>query len=421
MPNVINPMNDNGNKTVLNEPTTTYQHAKLRYRVVYDRKNEHKAQNLIQIEIYNAVTKKRAFLTTGVHVCEHEFDQKARCVVNRGGADELNRFIYQMISDIEQIELELWYRKKQVTMKNIRDQYLAGYRVKNVNLYKFCEDIIANGDRKEGTNHNLTTALKLFTQFDPQLSFDKLDCEYLHSFQQWLLEKMNFKPNTVVKNMICIRTFVNAAIKEGYLRKGDYFSKVSFKSERTRDESLTADEVEMIEKYRDKVTDTKKRMILDRFLLGCYTGLRFSDLVSLKDENIIVKKDKKKKTTTVRIEKRQVKTGKKVTIPITHLFNGKAVKMLTSEPYKGNIEVLTKSASNSSDNKYLSEVGEKLGIEPHVTYHLARHIFTSILVSKGITPTFVSQMLGHSSLRMTETYTTFLPDEMEKQLMALSK
>lgn len=421
MLNLIAMTNGNNYQAEINEVLTTYQHTKLRYRLVYDRKKECRMQNLIQIEVYNVDTRKRMYLSTGVRVCENHFDKRRRCVVNCDGADKINRYIYQMISDIEQIELELWYRNKQPTMRNIREKYLSGYRVKNMNIQKFCEDVIENGDRKDGTNQNLQTSLKLLLQFDSQVSFDKLDSDYIHSFQQWLLGKMNFKPNTVVKNMICIRTFVNAAIKEGYLRKGDYFSKVSFKSERTKDESLTAEEVEMIEKYRDKERNTKNRRILDRFLLGCYTGLRFSDLSTLKDEHIIVKEDKKKKSTTVRIEKKQVKTGKKVTIPITHLFNGKAVKMLTSEPYKGNIEVLTKSASNSSDNKYLSEVGEKLGIEPHVTYHLARHTFTSILVSKGITPTFVSQMLGHSSLRMTETYTTFLPDEMEKQLMALSK
>ena len=407
--------------TTVNEPLTTYQHNKLRYRIVYDRKNECKAQNLIQIEIYNSFTRKRVFISTGVHVSINEFDKRARCVVNRGNSDELNRYLYQMISDIEQIELELWLRKKEATMNNIRGKYLSGYRVKNVNFQSFCEDLIEGGDRKDGTNQNLRSALRLITEFDSMVSFDRFDTEYVKSFYQWMFDVQHFKQNTVVKNMICLRTFVNAAIRDGYLRKDDYFSHVSFRCERTKDESLTPDDIEKIEKYRDKEPDMKKRKILDRFLLGCYTGLRFSDLSTLTNEHIIIKEDKKRKSMIVRIEKRQVKTGKKVTIPISYLFGGKAAKMLTEGPYKDDITVLTHSASNSSDNKYLAEVGRQLGITTHITYHLARHTFCSILISKGVTPTFVSKMLGHSSLRMTDNYTTFLPEEMEKQLQGLMK
>ena len=75
--------------------------------------------------------------------------------------------------------------------------------------------------------------------------------------------------------------------------------------------------------------------------------------------------------------------------------------------------------SNQKMNAYLKEVGDLCGIQKEITSHLARHTFaTTIALANGVPIEVVSQILGHSSIPMTQHYarmvTSRLTDEMEK-------
>lgn len=66
---------------------------------------------------------------------------------------------------------------------------------------------------------------------------------------------------------------------------------------------------------------------LDAFLFCCYTGLRYSDFVSLNEKNI-VKMDGK-----LWLIFDSVKTGAEVKLPLSLLFEGKALTLL--QKYQG--------------------------------------------------------------------------------------
>ena len=44
------------------------------------------------------------------------------------------------------------------------------------------------------------------------------------------------------------------------------------------------------------------------------------------------------------------------------------------------------------------------GITKHVTYHVSRHTFATMLLTLGADLYTVSKILGHQSIRMTEVY-----------------
>lgn len=68
------------------------------------------------------------------------------------------------------------------------------------------------------------------------------------------------------------------------------------------------------------------------------------------------------------------KTGTVTQIPLSHLFQGKAVRLLSHYP---NLKDFFLIKSNASVNKELIRIGKLAGIEKHFSFHIARHIIYS--------------------------------------------
>jgi len=59
---------------------------------------------------------------------------------------------------------------------------------------------------------------------------------------------------------------------------------------------------------------------------------------------------------------------------------------------------------NRRHNAALQRLAERLEIDCHVTFHVARHSFASIAQRRGWDVAEISQALGHSTLKVTEQY-----------------
>ena len=152
---------------------------------------------------------------------------------------------------------------------------------------------------------------------------------------------------------------------------------------------LTTKQLNKIEK---QVVSGPVATVRDAFLFCCYTGLRFSDLVTLKSSDI----------TKGWITKKMVKTNFTVEIPASEVFDGKAIAII--DRY-GSIERLTrKLGTNATVNKHLKEVFRLAKIEGNFTFHTSRHTFASLTLQMGIPITSVQRMLGHQKLATTEIY-----------------
>jgi site-specific recombinase XerD len=65
--------------------------------------------------------------------------------------------------------------------------------------------------------------------------------------------------------------------------------------------------------------------------------------------------------------------------------------------------------SNQKLNSYLKEIADICGINKPLTTHIARHTFaTTVTLNNDIPIETVSKMLGHSSIKMTQTYARLL-------------
>lgn len=191
-----------------------------------------------------------------------------------------------------------------------------------------------------------------------------------------------------------LRTSLSIAVNEGVIRvnpitKLNASEKIIPKE--TVREYLTIDEVKrLIDTPCDK--DIVKRA----FLFSCNCGLRRGDILALRWKDITFDDG------AWRVCTRMKKTANLVYIPLPK----QAMRWLGSNPGERDGEELVFSGlSAGTISDQLSAWVEKAGIKgKHVTFHVARHTYATMLITLGVDLYTVSKLLGHSSIRHTQRY-----------------
>ena len=143
------------------------------------------------------------------------------------------------------------------------------------------------------------------------------------------------------------------------------------------------------------------------FVFECYTGLAFSDLASL-TENDFHTDDSGNKW----IIKKRHKTNVVATIPLLPI----ALEIL--DKYNNKLPRLT----NIKYNAYLKELGDICKIKKKLHSHLARHTWATILLNSGMDMVSVSKCLGHANSKITEsTYAKVLPDTLFEKVKTVGE
>ncbi|WP_410528428.1 site-specific integrase [Sphingobacterium sp. CZ-2] len=143
----------------------------------------------------------------------------------------------------------------------------------------------------------------------------------------------------------------------------------------------------------------------------CYTGLSYADVTKLSRDNIEVGIDNK-----FWIKIRRQKTNTLSSIPILP----KALEILEfyrDYPPCQSIGLMLPMLSNQKMNSYLKEIADLCGITKELTFHIARHTFsTTITLSNGVPIETVSKMLGHLDIRTTQHYAKLLDNRIRKDM-----
>ncbi len=70
-------------------------------------------------------------------------------------------------------------------------------------------------------------------------------------------------------------------------------------------------------------------------------------------------------------------------------------------------------------NKYLKRIGERLELDLNLTTYVARHSFATVLKRSGAPVEFISERMGHGSIRTPESYLGDFEDESKKKYAAM--
>lgn len=292
---------------------------KIRYRLVYNRQKRLNAQGkaLVQAEAY--LNRRKTYFTTKVYLYPHEWDKKTTQVVNTRSEHDLNAFLYEFIIRLQTIELNFWKRGIQCTLSLLREEH-AKNRPIDMSFHSFANRAIDDSNRRQSTKDNLKTTLAALNDFRKGVDFKDLTYSFVKEFEVWL-KSQNKALNTVAKHLRQLRTLINEAINEGYMKQEEYpFRKFKIKKEQGKHTFLMPDELRRLEALEPE--EPRQKHILDAFLFCIYSGLRYSDFKSLKDENIIAIRGQKW------LQLKMQKTNIEIRSPLYLLFEGKALDII---------------------------------------------------------------------------------------------
>lgn len=133
------------------------------------------------------------------------------------------------------------------------------------------------------------------------------------------------------------------------------------------------------------------------------TGMRVSELCNIKQSNInlqagIIKiKGKGDKERVIQICDSEVK---KILKEYSELFNDqiKHTKCFFINRFDNQI-------SEQSVRLMIKKYQKMVGIDKHLTPHMFRHSFATLLLEEGVDVRYIQHMLGHSSISTTQIYT----------------
>ena len=382
---------------------------KVIYNLVFNRKKQLNSEGkaLIQVEAY--LNKQKKYFSTKVYVKPFQWDAKRKAVKNHPNMESLNQYLTNFIAELEQVELEVAHSGKEFSLSDLKEKPDAG----QTSFSLFMKNEITQSNLKQSTLKNHFSTLQVLSSFQADVSFNDLSFNFLCDFEHYMLVN-KYHRNTIAKHMKHLKCYINLAINKDLFDLHRYpFRKYKIKYMESKRTHLTPEELEQLESLNLKGRRTLQRT-LDMFLFSCYTGLRFSDIVSITKDNFLFIEDK------VWLIYSSVKTDVHVRLPLFLLFDGKSLPIY--ERYKNNPWTLFDMpvSSNSNVNKQLRRICKMANVDKKVSFHTARHTNATLLLYNGANITTVQKLLGHKSVRTTEIYSNIMDMTVVRDLSSLS-
>ena len=241
------------------------------------------------------------------------------------------------------------------------------------------------------------------------IPFNDIDVTWLKKYEVWML-KQGLAVNTIGTRIRHLRAVFNMAIEHHIIDKECYpfqAYKLSKVCQSTPKRALTKADILRVIEYKGN-TDME-RLAIALFSFSYFTaGINFIDMAMLKHENIVDGK----------LYYTRAKTKKQIVIPLQE----KAMEIISNysaSPASGSAYVfpifseLHKTEVQKANrlhkilakiNKALKHIGEELGLHIKLTTYVARHSFATVLKRAGVSTSIISESLGHSSEKITQTY-----------------
>ena len=256
-----------------------------------------------------------------------------------------------------------------------------------------------------------------------RIDFDAIDLGFYYDFIEFLQKQYLFSSNTIGKHIKTLKIFLNDATERGIninrAYKGKKFTVVGEKVD-----SIYLTEKELDEIYKlDLTANNRLEKVRDLFLVGCWTGLRFSDFSQIKAENI--------NGDFIKIETQ--KTRESVVIPIYW-----AVREIMNKYANQHQNSLPPAISNAKMNLYIKEIGAMIeslhqketyqktkgGVvvsrtnKKHelITTHTARRSFATNLFLSGFPSISIMKITGHRTEDAFLGYIKITPEDNAKLL-----
>ena len=310
--------------------------------------------------------------------------------------DGLNAMINQIMLDIQATEIEAFRKDINMTVQRLYSMYVEALNT-SVPLTQFAENIFKySSGRRKVTIDKYRDVLKNINEFSPDIAMEDIDLTWIKRYEHWMQERGNSE-STVWARMKVVRMLFNEAIKRDLLKPWQTpFRIYEIPELRYRTDVLRFAEMEDLLHYRFE--DAKLRRARDFFLLSCYTGLRYGDMIRLTSGHI------RQVGEEVWLTMQTSKTGKLVQIPLTIIFYGRAMEIL--KKYKSVEELVKPFKWNTTINRFIHELFAicKIGGSQQITVHTARRSCVTALADFGVNIYTIQRVVGHARITTTQKY-----------------
>jgi site-specific recombinase XerD len=366
------------------------------------------AKNPTLIYLFFTFNKSRLKYSTGQKVPPKYWNfekQRVKLIREFRQAESINHLLDKLEGDVSNCYRDLLLEGATPTLELLRvrlNEVLKKEDSSTKDLADFAEKVLEASNRKEGTKRAIKQVIRVLREFKEKkgksLHFDAIDLDFYDAYVDYLKEQ-GYSQNSMGNHIKNVKVFMREAFERG-LTKNIFFRSKHFK--RLEEEStsiyLNKKELEVIQKL-DLSEKPRLDRVRDLFVVGCYTGLRFSDLTQLKIENI----NKEKRIIKVRTQK----TDETVMIPIKKIV-GEII-----DKYEGNLPT---SISNEKMNEYLKDLGKEAKLidkveiimtkggerkrevlQKHdlITVHTARRSFATNGYLEGVPTISLMKITGH--------------------------
>lgn len=351
-------------------------------RVVFDRKKtaSKTEKALVQIEV--RLGRKKMYLSTGVRVFKDQWALARGGVVGCLEMEELNRRVFGMKRKADGYIAELQERGAAFNFDCFGEFMKGGCR--EVSFIEWVAERIENRpDIRETTRKTQRKLVPVLREFGGIRGFGDLTRVNVMRFDDFLKAR-GTRQSTVYSYHKFLKHYAADATALGLAKGNPYLGLKLDKGRSEPGRFLSDGELLRLEGVRMPTESIGK--VRDLFLMQCYTGLAYSDLMEFDWKRVTEERG------------RMVMSGvrRKTGVEFFVVLTDKALEILKRYGY-----VLPK-ISNQQYNLRLKVAVEAAGIDRPVASHWGRRTCAMYLLNHGVRMEVVAKVLGHASTRVTE-------------------
>lgn len=277
---------------------------------------------------------------------------------------------------------------------------------------KYVNDYLNECEFRKRLNHNTIRAYKIdLIQFIQFIEYDLSDVERVKKYV-YELNKSYAKYRTIKRKLASVKAFY-MYLKDEEIIEDSPFYRIKLKSREPRElpKIVSTENLQKIFDYLSKRIESanaenrKRKFIHDAVIIEMLLsmGIRVSELCSIRPDEL----DLKEQTLKIHgkgMKERLLYIGNRSLIDLLNRYYAYNKEAINEQNYFF-VNKYGKKLTEQSVRILLNSLENKLKLNSHLTPHMFRHTFATMLLENGVDIRYIQRFLGHSSIAITQIYT----------------
>lgn len=339
--------------------------------------------------------------STGISIKPEQWEPNRGVKKNNPLHRQFNQAIENQVNEIKRKVFEYELSGGELSITIIKS--LIHEQKVYFSLVEYAEKLVAElqGKYTKATLVSYQTEINRLKGFaGDKLGFNDVTPEWLRKYESYLREQQLMN-NTIDKAWKVLKKFFNMAKRDKLTNNYPFTQYDNPKYKQTDRTHLTFDEVKSIEQVLKKPMHRSLVISANYFLLGCYSGLRFSDWQRFDYDSLVQEN---------RLILRAKKNGTLVNLPIHPLMRNVLERLKNLPP----------PFSEQKTNEHLKAIAEVAGISKKITTHVARHSFAVRCLELKMSEETLAYYMG-ITVRTVKHYSKVTASKLDSEFAAWDK